>query len=196
MRDLGLSEPEGRRLLREYHRRAPFMRPIMEHWMEVVERDHQLRTLFGRIRRFTKWEIWRGGKAVYLDHWVPGAKLAHTYTALNARIQGSAADIMKAAMADIWASGVCDVLGAPLLTIHDELDCIAPESKAGREALAEIKHIMENIVDISVKLTVDAKTGANWARASKATRRTLVPKELIDPNRSHSRIRRIKTRSR
>jgi DNA polymerase-1 len=160
--DLGLSEPDGRRLLREYHRRAPFMRPIMEHRMDVVERDHQLRTLFGRIRRFNKWEIWRGGNAIYLDHWVPGSRLAHTFKALNARIQGSAADIMKAAMADIWTSGVCDVLGAPHLSVHDELDFSAPDSNAGREALAEVKRLMENVVDISVKLTVDAKTGKNW----------------------------------
>ena len=160
--DLGLDEWEGRRLLREYHRKVPFMHSLMEHWMEKAERDHQVRTLFRRIRRFARWEIWRGGKAILLDHRVPGARLARTYAALNARIQGSAADILKVAMSDIWASGVCDVLGPPLLSIHDELDWSVPKSKAGREALAEVKRIMENVVDISIKLTVDAKTGANW----------------------------------
>ena len=69
---------------------------------------------------------------------------------------------MKAAMSDIWASGVCDVLGAPHLTIHDELNFSAPKNKVGREALAEVKRLMEEVVDISVKLTVDAKTGATW----------------------------------
>ena len=52
--------------------------------------------------------------------------------------------------------------GAPHLTMHDELDFSAPENKAGREALAEVKRLMESVVDISVKLTVDAKTGKNW----------------------------------
>jgi DNA polymerase I-like protein with 3'-5' exonuclease and polymerase domains len=160
--DLGLSEPAGRRLLREYHRKAPFMRPIMEYWMGRAEQDYELRTLLGRRRRFTKWAIRRGGKTIYLDHRVPGAKLAFTYAALNARIQGSAADIMKYAMSEVWTSGVCDVLGAPHLSVHDELDFSAPENKAGREALAEVKNIMESVVDISVKLTVDAKTGKNW----------------------------------
>ena len=177
--NLGLGTKEGMRLLSDYHDCLPFMRRLLDHWKRKVERgvdsllgevdedgdpvrEHLLRTLFGRIRRFNKYEIWRGGKSVPLQHWVPGARLAYTYAALNARIQGSAADILKQAMADIWASGVCDVLGPPLITLHDELDWSAPNTKAGREALAEVKNIMETVVDISVKLTVDSKTGPNW----------------------------------
>lgn len=160
-RDLGLDERVGNQLLREYHRKAPFMRPLMDHWMEVAERKRQLRTLFGRIRRFNKWAITRGGEQIVLDHRVPGARLV-SFTALNARIQGSAADICKYAMSDIWASGVCDVLGAPHLTVHDELTFSAPPGKAGDEALAEVKNIMENVVDISVKLIADLKVGKNW----------------------------------
>jgi DNA polymerase I-like protein with 3'-5' exonuclease and polymerase domains len=160
-RDLGLDQMAGEQLLREYHRKAPFMRPLIEYWMEVAHRKHQLRTALGRIRRFNKWELRRAGKRIPLKNKVPGARLV-TFTALNARIQGSAADIMKAAMSDIWSSGVCDVLGAPHLTVHDELDFSAPESKAGREALAEVKRLMEEVVDINIKLTVDFKTGKNW----------------------------------
>ena len=57
------------------------------------------------------------------------SELAVTYTALNARIQGSAADIMKDAMV-IWESGVCDVIGAPHL-MHDELDLSSARHPAG-----------------------------------------------------------------
>ena len=44
------------------------------------------------------------------------SELAFTYTALNARIQGSAADIMKDAIVKVWESG--DVIGAPYLTVQ------------------------------------------------------------------------------
>jgi DNA polymerase-1 len=162
--DLGLDQAAGGRLLREYHRRAPFMRPLIEHWMGVAHRKRQLRTALGRIRRFNKFELLRAGKRIPLKHPVPGSRLI-TFTALNARIQGSAADIMKAAMSDIWSSGVCNVLGAPHLTIHDELDWSAPDTKAGREALAEVKRLMESVVDLAVTLTVAFKTGKNWGEA-------------------------------
>jgi DNA polymerase I-like protein with 3'-5' exonuclease and polymerase domains len=159
--NLGLSEAEGTRLLNEYHRRLPFMRGLMDHWARVAERKRELRTALGRLRRFNKWELRRAGKRVQVPARVPGARLV-TFTALNARIQGSAADVMKAAMADIWHSGVCSVLGAPHLTVHDELSFSAPRTKAGREALAEVKRIMESVIDIDVQLTVDHKTGPNW----------------------------------
>ena len=92
----------------------------------------------------------------------PGARLAFTYTGLNARIQGSAADIMKAAMVKVWESGVCSVIGAPLLTVHDELDLSAPDAQAGREAVAEIKNIMEHAAKLSLPLKVDAQSGPSW----------------------------------
>jgi DNA polymerase I-like protein with 3'-5' exonuclease and polymerase domains len=160
-RDLGLDQMAGEQLLRDYHRRVPFMRPLMDYWMRVAERNRQLRTALGRHRRFNKWELRRAGQRIPVKHRVPGARLI-TFTALNARIQGSAADVMKAAMSDIWASGVCDVLGAPHSTIHDELNFSAPKNKAGREALADVKNIMESVINIAVKLTVDFKTGASW----------------------------------
>ncbi|MCH7925408.1 MAG: hypothetical protein IIC51_07740, partial [Planctomycetes bacterium] len=58
-----------------------------------------------------------------------GIKRAYAYRALNALLQGSAADIMKLAMAEIWEAGVCDVIGAPLLTVHDELNWSVPDTK-------------------------------------------------------------------
>jgi len=44
------------------------------------------------------------------------------HKSLNAKIQGSAADIMKKAMVDLYKSGVFDEIGIPHLTVHDELD--------------------------------------------------------------------------
>lgn len=88
------------------------------------------------------------------------------HKALNALIQGSAADIMKKAMVMIWESGVCDVIGAPHLTVHDELDgSYIQGDPQHEEALAEVKHIMENCHTFKIPIRADGETGANWGAA-------------------------------
>lgn len=165
-RDLGLDENEGQKLLREYHRRAPFMRPLTSYWIDRAESEpFEIRTLLNRRRQFNKWGLERDGEFILFDHHVPGSQRAFTYTALNARIQGSAADLMKKAMVDIWESGVIDILGAPHLTVHDELDFSAPKGKAGKEALKEVKHLMETTVELLVPIVADHKAGKSWGEA-------------------------------
>lgn len=93
-------------------------------------------------------------------------KRAKVHTALNAELQGSAADILKRAMLDIWEAGLCDpsVLGAPLLTVHDELDWSVPPDQ--RDAFEETIRIMEQVYSDrlnGVPLEVDSALGANWA---------------------------------
>lgn len=88
------------------------------------------------------------------------------HKALNALIQGSAADIMKKAMVLIWESGVCDVIGAPHLTVHDELDgSYVKGDPKHEEALAEVKNIMENCHKFRIPIRADGETGANWGAA-------------------------------
>jgi DNA polymerase-1 len=159
--DLGLSREKGEELLEKYHRHAPFMRPLMDRYKDRARHTREVRTLFGRYRHFNRW-ITRDGRVITSARHPPGSRVAFTYTALNARIQGSAADIMKAAMVKVWESGACDVVGAPHLTVHDELDLSSPDTKAGREAVAEIKHIMEHAATLNLPLKVDAQSGPNW----------------------------------
>jgi DNA polymerase I-like protein with 3'-5' exonuclease and polymerase domains len=159
---LGLSREKGEALLKEYHRRAPFIKQLSNGCMSIAGRSGEIETRLGRIRRFDTWEIRHGDKIMYFRERRPGSRRAFTHAALNARIQGSAADIMKLAMVNIWESGVCDVLGAPHLTVHDELDGSHHDDKAGREGLHEVKHLMETCVDLLVPLRVDASTGPDW----------------------------------
>ena len=159
---LGLSREKGAVLLHEYHLRAPFIKQLSNGYMQLAARTGEIETLLGRIRRFNMWEIRRGDEVIYFRTRRRGSRRAFTHAALNARIQGSAADIMKLAMVNIWESGICDVLGAPHLTVHDELDGSYHDDKAGREALRELKHLMEHVVKLMVPLRVDAGTGANW----------------------------------
>ena len=78
---------------------------------------------------------------------------AFTYKALNKLIQGSAADMTKKAMVDLYKEGLIGHI-----QIHDELDfSIESESQA-----AKIKQIMEQAVDLEVPNKVDYESGPNW----------------------------------
>lgn len=92
-------------------------------------------------------------------------KRGHCHTGLNGLLQGSAADIIKRAMVDIWKSGACDVLGAPLIQVHDELDWSIPDTLEGRQAFDHTKTIMEQVYRdrLKIPLKVDSKIGADWS---------------------------------
>lgn len=163
---LGLTMDGGKALLREYHSRAPFMKPLSQFVKQEADENGYIRTLLGRVRRFNMWQTSdERGNVRYHHQRVGGAERAFTFAALNARIQGSAADIMKKAMVKVWESGVCSVLGAPGLTVHDELDWSFVNNKAGKQAIEHVKDIMENVERLQVPLKVDVGIGANWGEA-------------------------------
>lgn len=78
------------------------------------------------------------------------------------RIQGSAADIMKKAMLDIYNSDVLDTLHLHL-TVHDELDVSVPKTKAGVLALRKMRTIMQDAIPLKVPVKADAELGTCWA---------------------------------
>jgi len=78
---------------------------------------------------------------------------AFTYKALNKLIQGSAADMTKKAMVDLYKEGLIGHI-----QIHDELDF----SIESEEQAKKIKNIMENAVDLEVPNKVDYEFGPNW----------------------------------
>jgi DNA polymerase-1 len=85
--------------------------------------------------------------------------------ALNAPIQGSAADIIKRAMIDVDArlaeeSG----LARMLLSVHDELVFEVPEERVD-EATMLIRDVMEGAADLRCRLVVDLHTGKTWSDA-------------------------------
>jgi DNA polymerase-1 len=85
--------------------------------------------------------------------------------AINAPLQGGAADIIKRAMvklpAALRAEGLSSLM---LLTVHDELLFEAPEAEAGRLA-AVAKRVMEGAAALSVPLVVETGFGASWGDA-------------------------------
>ena len=84
------------------------------------------------------------------NYYVP----AFTYKALNRLIQGSAADMTKKAMVDLYENGI-----VPHIQIHDEL-CISVKSDEEAEFIK--KTMEETIPDFSIKNKVDYESGPNW----------------------------------
>ena len=78
---------------------------------------------------------------------------AFTYKALNKLIQGSAADMTKKAMLELYKEGI-----TPHIQVHDELDI----SVVNDLEAAKIKDIMENAVDLKIPNKVDYESGLNW----------------------------------
>ena len=148
-----------------------YLRELADRCSKVAANRGHIKTLLGRYARFPLWES-RDWAEARKDGAMPEdiararyngrVRRAHTYKALNRLAQGSAADVMKKAMVDVWESGACAVLGAPLLTVHDELDWSVPQTPEGAQALAEAKRIMETCVELRVPLQVDEKSGAHW----------------------------------
>ena len=85
--------------------------------------------------------------------WKNPTRRAFTYKALNRLIQGSAADMTKKAMVELYKEGI-----VPHIQVHDELDI----SVINDLEAAKIKDIMENAVDLEIPNKVDYESGPNW----------------------------------
>ena len=85
--------------------------------------------------------------------WKNPTRRAFTYKALNRLIQGSAADMTKKAMVELYKEGII-----PHIQVHDELDI----SIASHEHADKIKEIMEGAVNLEVPNKVDYESGPNW----------------------------------
>ena len=169
--ELGLStKEEAESLFNQYHENVPFVKQLMNQISIFAQTSGSIGTLLKRRCRFDKWEIaeWNNGKftapmskpdaeAAYFAKY-PEAKTAKirramTYKALNKLIQGSAADMTKKAMLDLYEEGII-----PHIQIHDELDI----SVRDEQQAARIVEIMENAVTLAVPNKVDYESGNTW----------------------------------
>ena len=155
--ELGVSKEDAEDLFRTYHDKVPFVKMLMESVMRRAQDKGRVRTLLGRRCRFNLWEPNQFGIHKALSHedalaeHGPGIKRAFTYKALNKLIQGSAADMTKKAMVDLYKEGII-----PHIQVHDELD-ISVNNNADK-----IKEIMESAVELEVPNKVDYESGPNW----------------------------------
>jgi len=168
-RELGLDDDSAYELFNKYHSRVPFVKELSKQVAHVASTRGYIKTLLGRKRRFDKWEPKDSfqslaySKIEAMERY-PDTELkrAYTHTALNALIQGSSADITKAAMLKIYESGLLNEIDLKL-TIHDELDFSVDKSK--QKCFEEAIQIMKNCVDIKVPLKIDIEKGDSWGTA-------------------------------
>ena len=157
--ELGVSKDKAEDLFSVYHNRVPFVRTLMKSVSNRAQQRGQIRTLLGRLCRFHLWEPNSFGmhKALPFEQAVqehgPGIKRAYTYKALNKLIQGSAADMTKKSMLDLYKEGII-----PHIQIHDELDISVENDKQAKV----IKEVMESAVDLEIPNKVDYESGKNW----------------------------------
>ena len=152
--DIGVFQSEAKAYMDSYFAKYHGVRAYMTRVVEQAKADGYVTTLFGRRRDLP------GLKSSNFNLRSFGERVA-----LNMPIQGTAADIIKAAMVRVDARMRAEKLQARLLLqVHDELivECPAEEAETVKAILVDE---MEHVVDYRVPLLVDAKIGASWAEA-------------------------------
>lgn len=174
----GFAKADATTFFNAYHTAAPYVKPTMQAIAFEAKIKSYVTTLLGRKIRFDKWEPMdrkRGRNAeeiiplphdIAVQKWGSMIELAFLYRAVNYKIQGTEPDIMKTAMLTCYRSGVFNVTGYPMITVHDELDWSKREhSRLQDEAYAYIVHVMETTTRLRVPLIVDAKEAIDWGEA-------------------------------
>ena len=157
--ELGVSKEKAEELFSIYHERVPFVKSLTKSVSNRAQQRGQIRTLLGRLCRFHLWEPNSFGmhKALPFDQAVqehgPGIKRAYTYKALNKLIQGSAADMTKKSMLELYKEGI-----VAHIQVHDELDISVEDDKKAKR----IVEIMESAVELEIPNKVDYEKGSNW----------------------------------
>lgn len=136
---------QAKELLDIYHTKVPFVRFTGKQVSDVAAARGYIKTITGRRSRTTQEMI---GKR-------------KTFVMFNHLIQGTAADIMKLAIAQAWDEGLFSKLIFHL-TVHDELVLSIPKKKESVEAYQRLKEIMETCVDLKVPIMAKAEIGTNW----------------------------------
>jgi len=154
-RQLGISRGEAAEFIETYFARFPGIRAYMDDTIEQCRKQGFVETLFGRRCHIPGINDKNGARKSFSER-----------AAINAPIQGSAADVIRRAMVRMPGALTGAKLGAKmLLQVHDELVFEVPDAEL-EATTALVKDIMENAAaparNISVPLTVDVGTGANW----------------------------------
>ncbi|UTO28407.1 DNA polymerase I [Bartonella harrusi] len=155
---LGLSRQEASRYIQLYFERFPGIKDYMEATKEFARQNGYVETIFGRRIHYP--EIKTANSQV---------RAFNERAAINAPIQGSAADIIRRAMIQMENALEKEKLSAKmLLQVHDELIFEIPENES-EKTMAVVKKVMENatmpVLSLSVPLEVKVMVAQNWDEA-------------------------------
>ena len=168
---MNCSIEEATEFMEQYDRDLPFAKETFEACQKWMKKRGFVTTIYGRKQRCSLWEPfnnWGEDQKPPLPHkealttYGPRIQRYMTYAALNRKLQGSGADIMKLAMVNGWEAGICQTLGPYGLTVHDELVNSIPPTPDATEAAGELTHIMSQVVKLKVPLIVGTEHGSSW----------------------------------
>jgi len=153
-RQLGIAQHDARAYIDAYFERYPGILDYMERTKSFCRKHGFVTTLFGRRCHMPGINDKNPARRGFMER-----------AAINAPLQGSAADIIKRAMIRMPAAlAAAGLNGRMLLQVHDELIFEVPESEL--EATARVaKRVMAGAAHLSVPLVVDTGSGATWADA-------------------------------
>ena len=155
---LGIGREEAGEYIRTYFKRFPGIRDYMDATKKLAKEQGYVETMFGRRCHFPRITSSNPSERAFMER-----------AAINAPIQGSAADVIRRAMIRMLpALEQAGLSTRMLLQVHDELVFEAPEAQAEQTMLVArrvMEHAAEPLVQFSVPIQVDARAADNWEAA-------------------------------
>ncbi|MEA3291576.1 MAG: DNA polymerase, partial [Pseudomonadota bacterium] len=153
-RQLRIGRDAAREYIELYFKRYPGVKRYMEETRQQAREQKYVETLFGRRLNLPEIDSRNGARRQYAER-----------TAINAPMQGTAADLIKVAMlaVDRWIRESHPEVRM-ILQVHDELVLEAPAGEAEKLAV-EAAALMCGVAELRVPLVVDTGIGRNWAKA-------------------------------
>ncbi len=150
-KDLDISNAQAQDFIDKYFLRYPRVREMMDYSIAQAQEKGFVETLFHRRRYLPDIKSANIGLRQFAQR-----------QAINAPLQGAAADLIKLAMVKIaGAMKVKKLSSVMIMTVHDELVFDVPLGERG-EMVQLVKHYMETAMELSVPLTASLKMGLNW----------------------------------
>ncbi|NNF59700.1 MAG: DNA polymerase I [Gammaproteobacteria bacterium] len=153
-RQLGIARREAQQYVDLYFDRYPGVRRYMDQTRELAREQGYVETVFGRRLYLNDIQSRNAGRRQYAER-----------SAINAPMQGTAADIIKRAMISVHQWLQSHGAGARLIMqVHDELVLEVPEKNIS-EVTDNVVRLMADAAELQVPLKVDTGSGANWDEA-------------------------------
>jgi len=151
----GMDVKSAKKYIDKYFELYPSIRKYMREVIAFAQKNGYVETLFGRKRLLPE-----------IESKIPAVAQAAQRAAINMPIQGTAADILKAAMIEINKKlSIISKETKLLLQVHDELVFEIPDKDIEKVAKF-VKTVMENIYKLEVPIIVDIESGNNWGETT------------------------------
>jgi len=154
-KNLNITRGEAQNYIQEYFNKYPTVLQYMEESKQFAREHGYVETYFGRRLWLPEINSSNGLRKA-------GAERA----AINAPMQGTAADLIKLAMIEVqqWIHANSNLKGQMIMQVHDELVFEVPNTEVDI-FIKEIPQIMQNVAKLDIPLTVEINAGKNWEEA-------------------------------